>query len=85
MIAATAAPVCVADFVTPPLLEVHVAIWLVIGRPLPAPIVNVTQRVPAEARAALTPVGAVGAPTITGVALAGSPAPRTFLTRTVHV
>ena len=39
---AAVAPVWVPVLVTPPLLEVQVAVWLVMALPLLAPIVKVT-------------------------------------------
>ena len=42
VIGAAVAPRCVADFVTPPLLDVQVAVVLWIGEPLFTPIVKVT-------------------------------------------
>ena len=70
VIGAAAAPVCTPVFVTPPLLDVHVAVWLVIALPLPAPIVKVTVNEPVatvvEPDTAFTAVGAAGEPTTTG-------------------
>ena len=49
---------------TPPLLDMHVAVWLVIALPLLAPMVNVTVNEPVAAivapDTAFTPVGATG-------------------------
>jgi hypothetical protein len=78
--------VWVADFVTPPLLDVHVAVWLWIVLPLFAPIVNVTRSVPDAILVATTAVGGAGEPTITGPDAAdASPIPRAFFAVTLHV
>ena len=75
MIGAAAAPECTPVFVTPPSLDVHVAVWLVIALPLFAPIVNVTVNAPVatvvEPDTAFTPVGALG--TVRGVTVADNP------------
>src|SRR4029077_19519452 len=84
VIGAAVAPACVPVLVTPPLLDTHVAVWLVIALPLFAPIVNVTTNEPVavvvEPDFATTAVGAAGEPTITGSEGADAkPAPRAFV------
>ena len=90
MIGAAVAPECVPVLVTPPLVDVHVAVWLVIALPLFAPIVNVTVNEPVVVVAgpdtALTFVGAAGEPTITASDGAdATPVPIPFVAWTVHV
>ena len=90
VIGAAVAPECTPVFVTPPSLDVHVAVWLVIALPLLAPIVNVTVNEPVatvvEPDTAFTFVGAAGEPTITaGDAADARPAPRALVALTVHV
>jgi hypothetical protein len=48
VIGAAVAPEWAPVLVTPPLLDVHVAVWLVIALPLSAPIVNLTVNEPVE-------------------------------------
>ena len=89
-IGAAAAPVCVAFFVTPPLVDVHVAVWLWIALPLFAPIVNVTVNDPVEVVVdpdfATTFVGGAGDPTMTaGDATDATPEPTAFVAVTLHV
>ena len=85
-IGAAADPVWMADFVTPLLLDVHVAVCLWIALPLSAPIVKVTRSVPDKIFAATTAVGGAGEPTIIGPDAAdASPIPRAFLAVTLHV
>jgi hypothetical protein len=90
VIGAAVAPECVPVLVTPPLLDTHVAVWLVIALPLFAPIVNVTLRDPVaiavEPETAFTAVGGAGEPTITGNdAAEARPTPRPLIAFTVHV
>src|SRR5689334_4061289 len=70
VIGAAAAPTCVPVLSTPPLLDTHVAVWLVIAAPLFAPMVNVTVSEPVavvvEPDTAFTAVGAAGDPAMTG-------------------
>ena len=89
MIGAAVAPECVPVLVTPPLVDVHVAVWLVIALPLFAPIVNVTVNDPVVVVAgpdtALTFVGAAGEPTITASDGAdAAPVPMALVAWTVH-
>jgi hypothetical protein len=53
-------------WVTPPLLDTHVAVWLVMALPLSAPSTNVTVSEPVlvavDADTAFTRVGAAGGP-----------------------
>jgi hypothetical protein len=64
VIGAAVAPVCTPVLVTAPLLDVHVAVWLVIALPLFTPSANVTTNEPVaavvEPDAAFTAVGAAG-------------------------
>jgi hypothetical protein len=92
VIGAAVAPACVPIFVAPPLVEVHVAVWLVIALPLFAPIVNVTVNEPVavvvELDTAFTFVGAAGEPTITesdGVEAALAPIALVALTVQAYV
>jgi hypothetical protein len=82
----------VPDFVpiTPPLLEVQVAVKLVIALPLLAPGVNDTVTgavvVVVEPGVALTAVGAAGDPTITAADGGdATPTPRALVAVTEHV
>jgi hypothetical protein len=90
VIGAAVAPECVPVLVTPPLLDTHVAVWLVIALPLFAPILYVTVNEPVAVvvacDTALTAVGAAGEPTITASDGADArPAPRAFVALTVQV
>ena len=90
VIGAAVAPVCTPVFVTPPLLDVHVAVWLVIALPLLAPIANVTVNGPVavvvEPDTALTPVGAAGEPTTIGNdGTDWGPVPALFVAATLNV
>jgi hypothetical protein len=91
VIGAAAAPTCVPVLVTPPLLDVHVAVWLVIALPLSAPIVNVTVNEPVAAAVefdtAFTPLGGLGASaTVTELDAADeAPVPKAFVAVTAHV
>jgi hypothetical protein len=72
--------------VAPPLLEVHVAVWLMMALPLLAPMVKETLICPAATLSAVTFVGAAGDPTTTGSdAVDARPAPRELVAFTVHV
>jgi hypothetical protein len=90
VIGAAVAPECVPVLVTPPLLDTHVAVWLVIALPLFAPITNVTVNDPvvvvAEPDTAFTFVGGAGEPTITASDGAdATPVPTALVAWTVHV
>ena len=87
---AAVAPACEPLFVTPPLLDTHVAVWLVIALPLFAPIVNVTVNEPVPVVVvpdlATTFVGGAGEPTITGSdAAEGRPVPTELVAVTEQV
>jgi len=72
--------------VTPPLLDSHFAVKLVIFLPFVAPALNVTLSEPAATLTALMWVGAPGDPTITAAdGTDQAPAPRELIARTVHV
>jgi pheromone shutdown protein TraB len=92
VIVAAAAPAWVPLRVTPPLDDVHVAVWPEIALPLSEPIVKVTRSEPVavavavvvEPDAALTPVGAAG--TVAGtMVFDAAPVPTAFVARTEHV
>ena len=90
VIAAAVAPEWVPLFVMPPLLDVQVAVWLVIALPLSAPSVKVTTNEPVvvvvDPDTAFTPVGAAGAPTVTGSDGADAKlVPRAFVAVTLQV
>ena len=91
VIGAEVAPVCVALFVVPPLLELHVAVWLTIALPLAAPNVKVTVSKPVVATVvadiARTPVGAAGGPAGEKLfdAADGELVPMTFVAETLQV
>ena len=71
---------------TPPFVDVHVTVNVVIALPLFAPGVNVTFNEPAATFTAFTAVGAAGAPTVTaGDGVDGRLVPRAFVALTVHV
>jgi len=71
---------------TPPLLDVHEAVYPVIARPLLAPDRNDTRSEPAATLVVATRVGAAGDPMITAAeALDHDPPPRPFVALTLHV
>jgi hypothetical protein len=79
-----------ADLVAPPLLEIHVAVWLLMALPLSVPSAKVTVKEPVEVvvdpDTAFTPVGGAGEPTITAADAAdGGPVPTPLVAATVHL
>ena len=72
--------------VAPPLLDLHLAVYPVIARPLLAPALNDTLREPEATLTALRWVGAPGEPTITAAdGEDAGPVPRALVALTVHV
>jgi hypothetical protein len=67
------------------LLEVHATVYPVMAAPLFAPGVKPSLSDPVESFAALSAVGAAGAPTTTGVDTLDAPAPRALAARAVQV
>ena len=90
VIGTAVAPEWVPVLVTPPLLDTHVAVWLVIALPLFAPFTNVIVNEPVavvvEVEAAFTELGAAGAPTMIGLLAADcAPVPVGFLAAILNV
>jgi len=74
------------DFVTPPLLDVHVAVYFVIGEPLLLGAPNPTFRAPLATRVTRATVAAAGAPTVTEPDITdGGPSTNPFSAVTVNV
>jgi hypothetical protein len=77
-----------ADFerVTPPFLDVHVAVYFVIGEPLFLAAANPTFNTPLATRAICATVTAAGAPTVTDEDITdGGPSTNPFSAVTVNV